>query len=587
MEQSSRMKKIVLVGNPNVGKSLIFSRLTGTKVITSNFPGTTVGITRGTVRCEHRACDIHQYALIDAPGIYSLKTLEQDAEHVAGKIIMEADVAINVLDATNLERNLLLTLELIKQNPGRVIVVLNLWDEARYHGISINTQRLSELLGAPVIPTIGLTGYGIKKLMSTAMSFASEPQHHIPVDQEVSWENVKKIVESVQQKTARRKRFAEYLETVTLSPVAGIIIAFFVLIGSFALVSYLGDAIESGIAAFLNFFYTPLLLKLHAVCESAPFFQQLLVGTVVDGTINYGEAMGMLTSGIYIPLAKVAPVVAIFYLVIGILEDCGYLPRLAILSDTLMHRFALHGFAIVPMVLGAGCNVTGVVATRILPNRKQRIIASLLLSLAIPCTSQTAMIAGLGAKIGFTYMLSLFGTLFLIWYIMGRVLGAQEQQSYSELLMEIPPYRMPHAGTTFKKLYYRLHNFFADAIPVTIVGICVLLVANYFHLFDYVATTIGPVAHTLWGLPPKVIPVLMMGLFRKEIAISFLDSFSDLSAPQVFVATLLLSLYFACISVYAVLYKEFGLRTFGMMVAVMFLISSIAGCCAHIVLSLL
>jgi len=377
--------KVILVGNPNVGKSVIFSRLTGTKVITSNFPGTTVGITRGTLQCSHRKCDQHAYPLIDVPGIYGLDSLAQDAEKVAARIVNQPGLLVNVIDATHLERNLYLTLQLLQDRNRSIIVVLNLWDEALYHGIHIDIQKLEELLGVPVLTSVALTGVGIRALLDkivylqdnhpAAQENTTIPQAAVPA----SWEQIHHMVAQVQTVTERKKKLGEYLETITLSPLWGSLIAIGVLLSSFVLVSCVGDRLERLIAYFLNFTLTPLLLTLHAWLTHFPFLQQLLVGNVQGNAINYAEAMGMLTSGIYIPLAKVAPVVAIFYVLIGFLEDCGYLPRLAILSDTLMHRFALHGFAIVPMVLGAGCNVTGIVATRILPTTRQRVIASLLL----------------------------------------------------------------------------------------------------------------------------------------------------------------------------------------------------------------
>ena len=572
------MKKIVLMGNPNVGKSLLFSRLTGTKVVTSNFPGTTVGITRGTFSCTHLNCNEHQYMLIDAPGAYSFSNQKEhaDIEKVARKITETADIIINVVDATSLERNLLLTLELIKCHKGPLIMALNLWDEAKYHGISIDIKELSNILGIPVIPTIALTGNGVKELATTVTNFP-DLKDRIVINDSIDWDIIKNIENRVQTKITRKKRLHEYWESITLDPIWGTLIAIAILIICFSAIFFIADYIENFIEIILQYCYTPLLLGLYKLLNGFPFLQTILVGTTDGLTINYSEAMGLLTSGLYIPLAKVAPPVGIFYAIIGLLEDSGYLPRLATLSDTVMHRFALHGFAIVPLILGAGCNVTGILATRLLPNRAQRIIASFLLSIAIPCTSQIAMIVRMGGRMGVKYMFVIFACLFLIWYSVGYFLGMHQTKSYDELILELPPYRIPDMKMVFKKLYYRMYNFFGDAIPVTIGGIFILLVCNYFHLLDGLANFLGIFSQKLWGLPSTVVPVILMGLFRKEIALSFLDRHSELTNAQLCVTTLLLSISFACLSVYTILYKEFGGRVLFYMVAAMCGIATLMG----------
>ncbi len=441
---------VVLLGNPNVGKSSLFSRLTGTRILTANFPGTTIGIKSGTLPCSQHT----NHNLLDAPGIYSLLGNQSETEQSTMAILRHADAIVNVVDATHLERNLFLTMQL-KELGLPVCLALNLSDEAEAQGIKIDTQKLSTILGIPVVATVSLTGSGAKELTETVTKLLhTHDGTHAKLQNfiEPSWDDIKKITQQVEVRAPQKPTAMQRLEKLTVSPFPGGIIAVLVLLSSFFLVGFVGGGLEDGIETILQYTCTPLLLKLHAALASVPFLQQLIVGTVHDGIINYGEAMGMLTSGIFIPLAKVAPVVTIFYAVLGLLEDCGYLPRLAVLADAMMHRFALHGFAVLPMMLGAGCSVTGIMATRMLTSKRQRIITSVLLSMTIPCTSQTAVIISLAGRIGTWYVVGIFGTLIFLWYTIGRILGSRQTQSYSEMLIEMPPYRLPRPSLLLPKL---------------------------------------------------------------------------------------------------------------------------------------
>lgn len=592
----SAIYNIILLGNPNVGKSAFFSRLTGTRVISGNFPGTTISVTQGTLEipCPHSKTPC-VFNLIDIPGIYSLKEKSKTAQRGLQFILEQADLVINILDATNLRRNLYLT-EQLKQISIKKLGILNLWDEAKYHGIDINTDTLKKHLGFSVIKTVSTSGVGITEVRNALSDFCScdEPEISPPVSSNIkiatdiktpSWQDIKKIIDDVQTVTPRSKKLGEYLATLTLKPFWGTVIAVSILSFTLFSVFYLTELAEDIIHGIFSFCFDSPLLFLHKNLSSFPFLQSFLVGEITNNSINYGTAMGLLTTGIYIPLGQVAPAVTAFYLVMGILEDGGYLPRLALLSDTLMHKYSLHGFALIPMVLGAGCNVTGIVGTRILENRQQRIITSALMAITIPCASQTGFIAAMTEKMGGFYTGLIFLTLASTWHIMGLILGASQQENYQELLVEIPPLRLPRLYPSLHKLSYRVKNFLLDAIPITIMGIGVLLLCNYFEIFEMLGKTIFSFLGTLWGLPHEVIPALFMGLFRKEIALSFLKIIPDLTQQQAFVSTLLLTLWFPCISVYTILYKEFGGKTLGYLVLLMLGVSTSIGIIAHTIIN--
>ncbi|MBM4452852.1 MAG: ferrous iron transporter B, partial [Chloroflexi bacterium] len=359
--------KILLMGNPNVGKSALFSRLTGTSIIASNYPGTTVEFTEGQLRLGKE-----QAQIIDVPGTYSLDPTSK-AEEVAVEMLKQGDLVINVVDATNLERNLNLTLQLLEKGLP-VIVALNMWDDARHRGINIDVARLERLLGVPVAPTVGVTGEGIKEMVELIPQ-AAAPQIAWVNDSE-RWARVGDIVSQVQSLSHRHHTWRERLEDVSSHPAGGAILAILVLFASFWVIRLIGEGVISYITdPFFERLWAPLLMKLSAVLGPGSIWHSILIGKLIDGQIDYLQSFGLLSTGLYIEFGVVIPYILSFYLVLGILEDVGYLPRLAVLADTMLHRLGLHGYAIIPTILGLGCNVPAVMATRILESRKQRFIA--------------------------------------------------------------------------------------------------------------------------------------------------------------------------------------------------------------------
>ena len=229
------IKKIVLVGNPNVGKSVVFSRLTGANVISSNYPGTTVDYSKGKMRLDGKNID-----LIDAPGTYSLEPSNK-AEKVASNLINDAEVIINVIDSTNLERNLYLTLELLEKDIP-VIIVLNLWDEANHLGIKIDNKKLEKILGVPVIPTVALTGEGIKELV-LRIKDAKSPEKIKPTAEEARWIEIGQIIKKVEKIEHKHHSIKDKIEDFTIRPITGLPTAILIILGSFWLVRLIGENI--------------------------------------------------------------------------------------------------------------------------------------------------------------------------------------------------------------------------------------------------------------------------------------------------------------------------------------------------------
>jgi len=395
--------KILLMGNPNVGKSVVFSRLTGVHVIASNYPGTTVGYTQGSMKLGEETAEV-----VDVPGTYTLEPTSE-AEEIALKMLNAGDIVINVVDATNLERNLNLTLQLLEKGIP-VIVALNMWDDVGHRGIHIDLSRLEELLGVPIIPTVAVTGQGIKTLVEN-IPRASSPKFP-PRSRDERWVTIGNIIEQVQRVTHRHHTWLERLEDASIKPLSGGFIALVVLVGTFFLVRLIGESLIGYVFdPLFDTLWTPVILQLSSLLGGSGLIHATLIGNIAGGEVAYVESFGLLTTGLYVPLAMVLPYIFSFYLMLGLLEDIGYLPRLAILMDTIMHRLGLHGYAIIPTLLGLGCNVPAVLATRILESKRERFIAATLISIAIPCAALQAMIFGLVGERGIQYVAIVYGTL--------------------------------------------------------------------------------------------------------------------------------------------------------------------------------
>jgi ferrous iron transport protein B len=294
--------------------------------------------------------------------------------------------------------------------------------------------------------------------------------------------------------------------------------------------------------------------------------------------------LGLLSTGVYVPLAMVLPYVAIFYLVLSFLEDLGYLARLAILADSLMHKVGLHGHAIISMVLGAGCNVPGVLSARCLECRRQRFIASALISVCIPCMAQTAVIFGLVGRHGSGYVALVFATLLAAWVTLGLLLNKFFPGQAPTVLLEIPDLRWPQARTLGRKLTSRLRAFFVEAVPFVLIGLFIVAVFYRTGLSDVIGKLAAPVVSNLWGLPPDSATVFIAGLLRKDLAVGMMEGF-DLAAGQMATAAVVLTLYFPCLATFSVLLSELGSRDMLKASGIMLVMSTLFGTLMRLIVS--
>jgi len=568
------MKKILLIGNPNNGKSVVFNRLTGANVIISNYPGTTVDFTQGKMRIDEE-----EMMVIDVPGTYSLNAGDK-AEEVAVKMLNSGDIVVNVVDATNLEKSLNLTVQLIK-NKKPMIVALNFWDETKHKGIAIDFQKLEEILGVPCVPICAVTGEGIKKLTERLKEAKTSKFSY---EDKEKWHVIGDIIGQVQKLTHHHHTFMERLGDISTVPVFGIPLALVILFFTFKIIRFIGEGLIGYVfEPVFEKLWSPLLLKLSVILGSNGLIHDVLIGKLIKGEIDYGQSFGLLTTGLFVPIGAVLPYVFAFYLILSILEDCGYLPRLAVLVDGLMHRLGIHGLAIIPMMLGLGCNVPGILATRILATRRERFIAVTLLSIAVPCAAMQAMVVGLMGKHLVFGLSIVYGTLFVVWIVLGVLMAHLVKGTSPEIFMEIPPYRRPHLRALLKKTWIRTKWFIKEAIPFVLLGVFIVNILYTLGIIQFVGKYTAPVISGVFGLPKEAIGALLVGFLRKDVAVGMLAPLG-LSLKQLIIASVVLTMYFPCIATFSTLLKELGFRDMLKSSAIMIVSVLIVGGLLNIIL---
>ncbi len=566
------IRKIYLIGNPNVGKSVVFSRLTGVQVISSNYPGTTVEITMGYLLIGGEKIEV-----VDLPGTYSLEPTSH-AEEAAVNLLKEhpkEEIAvINILDSTNLERNLLLSLQLIEEG-FPVILCLNMCDDAGHKGVQIDTNKLEAILRVPVIPTCAVTGAGIKLLIERIREAAPIPRGKL--EHEERWKEIGRIIEQVQHLEHRHHSFREILEDASVRPLTGLVMAAGLVYASFKFVRFIGEFIINKVTDPLFFnLYQPVLERLTFHWQEKGFWFHLFIGDLINGKIDFKQSLGVLTTAPYIEFGMVLPYVISFYFILSLLEDIGYLPRLAILLDNILHQLGLHGFAIIPVLLGFGCNVPGIMSTRVLESKRERFIASTIISIGVPCVPLQAMIFGLLGRFGGFYVSGVYLVLFSLILILGIILNRTLTGYSPEFLIEIPPYRFPPLQMLAQKLYFRVKGFLIEAVPVVLIGVLFINILLYLKLFDIVTGIFAPIIQGLFGLPKEAIVALVIGFLRKDVAVGMLMPLG-LSAKQLFIAATLLAISFPCVATFIVLWKELGLKDLVKSTLIMIFISIIVG----------
>ncbi|HAT71429.1 MAG TPA: ferrous iron transporter B [Elusimicrobia bacterium] len=547
-----RARRLLLAGNPNVGKSVVFSRLTGLEVVSSNYPGTTVGYTSGwTILAGER------FSIVDVPGAYSHEATNK-AEEVASRLLAEEGTAliIDVVDATNLERNLFYTLELASLGLPMVIL-LNKWDIARRRGVAIDAPELERRLGVKIVPFVATTGEGLAGLMTAVEDFNAgrlPAPAAVPPGPDDKWKLIGRISAECQRITHKHVTLLEKIEDITSRPSTGLPFAAAVMAAVFWTIRAAGEGlINHALDPLFRQGWLPLVNSALSGLAEGGFIKTLLLGT----TPLPMESFGLLTTGLYIPFVTVLPYIVSFYAALGLLEDIGYLPRLAIMLDSSMHKVGLHGYGTIPLMLGFGCKVPAILATRVLETRRERVVATALTLGLAPCMPQTAMIFSLFSPYPVKYTLAVFAAVAAAGIASSLALSRLLKGETPELFLEIPPYQAPCAPMLAKKIYFRVKDFLTEAVPMIILGVLIINLMEMGGILGYLSGLFKPVVTGLLGLPADTVSVMTLGFLRKDVSIAMLAPF-HLAPGSIVVASVFLSLYLPCLGSFMVTLRELG-----------------------------
>jgi len=613
------MGAVILVGNPNVGKSVVFGALTGRYVNVSNYPGTTVEITRGEARDRGTTLEV-----IDTPGVYSLLPMSED-ERVTRDMLMREPGArvLQVCDAKNMRRSLMITAQLAEMEVPLVLAV-NMADEALDRGVMPRLETLGERLGVPAIPTVAVRKKGTDRLLpllespsvsSVRIDYGSAIETAIlrmegllpektPIgkralavmllcgdDSLAPWlaENAtaariremnevrNSLVEDsgedivfrvnrarlswidgllaelgVESSVPSGRIVAQALGRYSMDPVYGFPVLLAVLALAYGFVGvfgagYLVDLLQK---SFFDGWVIPSVAWILDRFVPSAFLRDFLVGPY-----------GMISMALSYAVAIVLPIVGTFFLGFGILEDSGYLPRLAVMVDRIFKKIGCNGKAVLPMILGLGCDTMATLTTRILETRKERLIITLLLALGVPCSAQLGVILGMLSSVGpvatVTWVCLMVVVILAVGFLASKAIPGES----SDFILEIPPMRWPQLGNLAVKTMARIEWYLREAVPLFLVGTLVLFVADRLGWLLRIQAAAEPLIVRMLDLPPKATEAFLIGFLRRDYGAAGLFSMQKagmLSHLQVVVSLVTITLFIPCLANLLVIVKEHG-----------------------------
>ena len=618
-EISTSEGTIAMVGQPNVGKSALFQRLTGQHVTVSNYPGTTIEVTRGRVR------DGKDTMLLDTPGLIAFPPHTED-EQVTERVLLAEPIRaiLQVGDAKNLRRTLLLTLQLAEMGLPMALA-LNMMDEADARGVVLDHTLLSEHLNLIVIPTTAIHGQGINEL-KLAIQTSVCPQFRIQYSPEIeaviaqisaripkatissrslallwlssdpvteNWLRDNLSLESFQelntlrgvlqssftdplQSVIQRTRltyvdqianavlkdsgtgwrgFSTVLGRLTTHPIWGWAFLAVILLGIYWFVGvfgagYLVDLLETRLfGEMINPWIENSVNRIIPI----PFVVDFLVGD-----------FGLWTLGMTYALALILPIVTTFFLAFGVMEDSGYLPRLAALTNRLFQSLGLNGKAVLPMVLGLGCVTMATLTTRVLESKRERVLATLLLALAVPCSAQLGVVMGMLAGISLAATLIWGGVVFIVMLAIGWLAARLMPGERTKLLVELPPLRAPMFSNVVIKTLARLEWYLKEVVPLFLIGAAVMFILDRSGALNWLIQSSEPLITGWLGLPAEASGAFIMGFIRRDFGATgffVMESQGMLTATQVVVAMVVITLFVPCLASIMMIAKERGWKT--------------------------